>query len=290
MNLKMYPGISVPIAIDYTDGGPTEGVDEEGMITASIPLLFQWPDREKLYISLKGGWVKRNGVLWYEPSTHRHWDYPQLAVKSISGVKGLAPRERTSTTNPLTGYEFGKCTVEYGGLSSQDREEQPEDRLDPDRPETAYELEINQSAKITTIKEGLLEIVDMPFPGSGTAKPFNGEMGILTVEAELNLKFPRISWVRPEMFKPYLGRINYDIMFGYGMGSVMFAGVQTSIEAATDGERRQSVSLSFLAQDRNWNVIIGETGAPKIVRFKGSTPVKYPFEFADLTQIFSGNA
>lgn len=290
MNLRLYPGISVPIAVDYTGEGPTEGVDDQGAITASVPMFFRWEDREELYRSLKGGWRKRNGILYYEASTHRHWEYPSISVTSIGGVKGVAPRGAVDPGNPLRRYEFGRLTAEYNGTTGADGNDQAEDRLDPARSETVYEMEINQSAKIVTIKEGLLEMVDPPMPGSGTAKPFNGEMGVLSVEAELNLRFPRIARAQPAVFRPYLGRVNSAPMLGYDAGQVMFAGVSTSLSFATDGERRVSISLSFLAQDRDWNVIIGETGAPKLVRFKASSPTRYPFEYKDLTQVFSGAA
>lgn len=265
----------VPFSVHLDGGEFTESVTDKGP-QATVPYLVDWRDRYRFANALMGSYEGAQGRPTYV-GAHRYPDSPNMFCLGVPRIKGLGERP-LGTSGFFDCYAKAIVTANYGVPSYDDENQSnPDQQLDPEDPITYCKMSVRLSGKGIEIAEGKLEFED-------NSKAYDGSMHYIEAESEITLEFPKIPYLPWRAIKPYIGRLNDVPMFGCDRGQLLLSGMDTDDAATSEGRRGQQVVLTYLWQDRDWNTVIDETGAARIVRYRSGK--LRPFLYRDHREIF----
>jgi hypothetical protein len=106
-------------------------------------------------------------------------------------------------------------------------------------------------------------------------------------QEKITVTFELVPWIWTSLYRALAKNVNNNIMFGWGVGQVLFDGYEFDQEVNVDATYAQKVSLTFLAQNFDWNKQPrdDDAGFDFVVGAVSTTTKMYPY--SDLTPLLS---
>lgn len=255
-------------------GGISESWDSSGP-KATVVYRCAWEDRYDLARELMGGYpADAAGFAAYQPP-HRYPPSPNMWCTSISSIEGLGAKKKGAGSKWLP-YKLAEVTAVYGTPTFDVEFPSAAGQIDPGNPILYCRQRVRSSSAFVVLPEGKI-VFD-----SGAV--VSTEVGRPEAQSEFTLEFPRVPF-NPYLFcKPYLNRTNSVPMFGLDVGCVFFDSIDTDTGASSEG-LDNSVVLTFLGREVDWNKLVNDAGDYELVKFQGTS--KRPFSQANLLEMFA---
>lgn len=278
--------VNPPPTLASGDHGPT--------VTANFKIA--WSDAFSFYDSILG---YRTGSSYGGPTTiSEPWRWPpnpKLIAMSCKITPITIPKNPTPGTNQgLAAGEFfsdAKAEVVFGtagpsggGAGNYSEIDDPMSfmQFDPGNPITLCTCDVDYSVQFENYDGGFFRWSNID-GGSEAGKDVPFRVGKRLVRAKLLAYFPQVPYLPWQKIKPYLGCVNWQSVFGAGVGQVMFDGFATKNEVTSAGVRNKGVTLAFQYSSRDWNKFMQKSGNVATVVDWLNKPV---YEYKDLREIF----
>ena len=181
-------------------------------------------------------------------------------------------------------FKYGLVTVGFEQLTwSFDGTQDPNglNQLDPANPITYCEQSVKIGGKMVTRK-------GLNFIYTDDSKPVVGDVGVLTPEAKLVLKFPRVPYLPWQLLVPYVGTVNSSAVLGCAAETLLLEAPDTQVKQAINSPvpMEQAVTLEFAYDPNGWNKLPKPDGTLMSVTLKGDTS-RGVYTKSDFRQIFN---
>jgi hypothetical protein len=251
-----------------------------------VNYLIKWADSLTFYNDVLGFGVAAGaeGPTIYTPAYHYPIDPSLLAlsceIEPINVIEGFPAAGTNQGLGPTEFFNDARAVVTFG-VPSYSSEGDAADvnnfhQFDPDNPITYCVCNTRMASHME----------DLPTGGtkwSSDGKKLNFPMQRRTIDAELTLTFPRVAYLPWRRLRTFIGKINTYPVLNCPAKTLIFNGIEGTVEAFVDGTRKRAITLSFTYRSREWDKEYRDGNLAEVIVYTDGSAL---YESVDLRLMF----